>query len=140
MRAFIIGLVSALALGTGASTQGPGHTRALGVGAGTAAGAAIGAAASPHNRGGGALVGGVMGMIGGALIGDGIASDQERCTPCEAPPPPCRSCRRRTRPAPCPVPRRTVIRRRVFVVEDGVRYPVEETVEEVTEEGPGQGG
>jgi phage tail tape-measure protein len=102
--------------------QGPGHTRAFGTVAGTAAGAAIGAAASPCNRGGGALVGATLGMIGGTLVGDGIAQDQERCRPCP------------------PVTRRTIVRRKVYVIdENGVRRPAEEVVEEVIEEEPSYG-
>ena len=50
--------------------QGPGHTRAAGTLAGTGAGALIGAAASPCNRGGGAAVGALLGMVAGTMAGD----------------------------------------------------------------------
>ena len=71
---------------------GPGHTRAFGTIAGTAAGAVIGgAAAGPE----GALAGSIVGLAAGAIAGDAVAQDQERCaTPPCAPPP----------PAPCDPP------------------------------------
>jgi hypothetical protein len=123
-RALLFAGVAALA----ACAQGPGHTRALGTAGGTAVGAVLGAAASPCNRGGGALVGATLGLIGGTLAGDAIASDQE----CDA----CPTCGRRARVVPCPVPRRTVVRRKVIIVDNGVRRPAEEVVEPAVVEEP----
>ena len=124
-----------LAVALAGCCQGPGHTRAFGTLAGTAAGAALGAAASPCCPGGGALVGAGLGMIGGAIVGDAVASDQERCGCDPCCPPRCAPCPT-TRCAPCPPTRRTVIRRKVYIVdEQGVRHPAEEVVEEVVETG-----
>jgi hypothetical protein len=111
---FVLGIAALLVLA--GCAQGPGHTRAAGTIAGTGAGALLGAAVSPCNRGGGALVGATLGLIAGSMAGDSIACDQERygCPPCggcgafgdccpepvyvEPCPPPC--------PQPCAPPRR----------------------------------
>lgn len=120
-----------LALALPACAQGPGHTRAAAAAIGTGAGALIGAAASPCCPGGGALVGGALGLVTGAIVGEGIAQDQERECP-----PPCVVRRRCSGCEPVVVPRRTVIRRKVYIVENGVQRPAEEVVEEVIEETP----
>ena len=67
MRGTHIAIVSTavLTLLLAGCAQGPGHTRAAGTLAGTGAGAIIGAAASPGNRGGGAAVGALIGMVAG---------------------------------------------------------------------------
>ncbi len=122
-------LVASLALAAGlfaGCCQGPGYTRAAGTIAGTATGAFLGAAASPCDRGGGALVGGTLGLVAGTLAGDAIAQDQE-CPGC-LPPVHHRRC---SDCQPRPLPRRTVIRRRVYIVEDGVERPADEVIEEV---------
>jgi len=101
----LAGLVVLAALMAGCA-QGPGHTRAAGTLAGTGAGALIGAAASPCDRGGGAAVGAVLGMMAGTIAGEGIAQDQERAE-C---PPPCPPCSRCQDCGPRPVPRRGYVR------------------------------
>jgi len=137
MRTRVVHLLvlALVAGGLAGCCQGPGHTRALGTIAGTVAGAALGAAVSPCYPGGGALAGGALGMMVGSAVGDGIACDQARCGP-----PPCRP---RCQPCdPCgpqvgQVVSRRVVRRRVYVVEGGVRRPAEEIVEEeIIEEDP----
>mgnify|MGYP001824144669 CR=1 FL=1 len=68
--------------------QGPGHTRALGTLGGAAAGAVIGAAASPCPHDGSAEVGLLLGMVAGTIAAEGLAQDQERygwCRRCGKP-------------------------------------------------------
>ena len=86
-----------LALLLGGCAQGPGHTRAAGTLAGAGAGAILGAAVSPCDRGGGAAVGALLGMVAGNMAGEGIAYDQETAE-CYEEPPPCAPCQ----PQPCP--------------------------------------
>ena len=104
--------LAVLALLLAGCTQGPGHTRAAGTLAGTGAGAIIGAAASPRNRGGGAAVGAILGMMAGTMVGEGIAYDQENAGCYECPPPcdPCPPCNRCDPCEPQPCPRQGLVR------------------------------
>ncbi len=118
MRTSIAALLGAVLLA--GCQQGPGHTRAAGAGIGAASGALIGAAAAgPGSRGTGAAVGGILGLVTGSMVGDGIAQDQERCCP-----PPCAE--------PCPPPPcgPTRITRRRYVRPDGTLIREEEIIEE----------